>query len=485
MAGQSLIARINQTFRMTMIMLVLPVVLSLLALMVYTVRYNEFFTRMERVAVLKPRVGTEIPEQVWSVVAGRASFDGCGVERSIDEVYGSLAMLMEGSTQEGRTMLTVTSRTMDTMNSYVQRIQENLYTRAPVAESELILDEIRDVAALAESMLGDYITVEINDLSNGNRVMAGLVMLVALLEMLFLTVTLALANRNTRRLARDIRAPIARLEHFARLLAEGNLQARVPATAVAELQSLTDSVNIMANRLESLIEQSRLEQENLKKAELSTLQAQINPHFLYNTLDAIIWVAEAGQSDSVIAITQSLSDFFRISLSSGADWIPLSQEIKHLSGYLAIQKIRYRDILNYDIDVPEELSDVFILKLLLQPLVENAIYHGIKYRRGGGTIHVKGRREGDMLHFSVSDTGRGMTAERLAEVRERMRSPTPTRSSDGSGFGLSNVDRRIRLYYGQEIGLEIQSSEEGTCVSFCVSARHMEETKANDEGIPG
>ena len=157
--------------------------------------------------------------------------------------------------------------------------------------------------------------------------------------------------------------------------------------------------------LESLIAQNRQEQENLRKSELRTLQAQINPHFLYNTLDAIVWQAEAGHSGEVIHITRALSDFFRISLSSGADWIPLAQELKHLSGYLSIQKARYRDILNYVIDVPADLGESYVLKLLLQPLVENAIYHGIKDRRGGGLITVTGREDGGFLCFCVQDTG--------------------------------------------------------------------------------
>ena len=166
-------------------------------------------------------------------------------------------------------------------------------------------------------------------------------------------------------------------------LAGGDLGVRAPDSQVEELRELTSSLNSMASRLQSLIDVNRREQENLKKAELRTLQAQIAPHFLYNTLDAIVWLAEAHRTDEVIHITRALSDFYRISLSQGKDWIPLSEEVKHLTGYLTIQKIRYRDILDYRIDIPESLYGEQILKLLLQPLVENAIYHGIKHRRGG------------------------------------------------------------------------------------------------------
>ena len=224
----------------------------------------------------------------------------------------------------------------------------------------------------------------------------------------------------------------------------------------------------MAGRLEELMKQSRREQENLKKSELRALQAQINPHFLYNTLDAIVWLAESGSTDEVVHITRALSDFFRISLSQGRDWIEVAEELKHLRGYLTIQKVRYRDILDYEIDVPEEAQEGLILKLLLQPLVENAIYHGIKFRRRGGKVRVVGRREGEQLHFAVIDNGPGMTEERLLEVISSL-----GEEDASAGYGLSNVDRRIRLYYGIKQGLRIHSDSEGTRVEFILPVRRQ------------
>ena len=209
------------------------------------------------------------------------------------------------------------------------------------------------------------------------------------------------------------------------------------------------------------------------------MQAQINPHFLYNTLDAIIWQAEAGHSDEVISLTRAMSDFFRISLSSGEDWIPVHQELKHLAGYLSIQQTRYRDILTSEIDVDESLYDAYVLKLLLQPLVENALYHGIKFKRGGGRIVVKGRKDGEYMVFSVSDTGKGMSPEHLEELVRCLRENKPMTGagqvSGSSGFGMGNVDQRIRLYYNQPRGLEIESGEGGTTVSLRVPIKRKEE----------
>ena len=216
------------------------------------------------------------------------------------------------------------------------------------------------------------------------------------------------------------------------------------------------------------IHELELQDELTARAELRALQAQINPHFLYNTLDAIVWLAESGSTDEVVHITRALSDFFRISLSQGRDWIEVAEELKHLRGYLTIQKVRYRDILDYEIDVPEEAQEGLILKLLLQPLVENAIYHGIKFRRRGGKVRVVGRREGEQLHFAVIDNGPGMTEERLLEVIDGL-----GEEDTSAGYGLSNVDRRIRLYYGIKQGLRIHSDSEGTRVEFTLPVRRQ------------
>ena len=434
---------------------------------------------MEEVAALKPVVSTDIPEMVWVPVSGRATFETCGGYEAIDGVNQALDAMTAKAGRGARLELTVARRTMETLAQYVRQIEENLQSNEPVVESERVLEEVRDVASLVDSMLEDYISAEISLSAQSNRRMTRVVLFSAALEALILLGALALSARMGRRMAGLIRSPIERLEHFAGMMAGGNLSARVPPSDLSELKNLTEGINVMADQLESLIAQNRQEQENLRKSELRTLQAQINPHFLYNTLDAIVWQAEAGHSSEVIHITRALSDFFRISLSSGADWIPLAQELKHLSGYLSIQKARYRDILNYVIDVPAALGESYVLKLLLQPLVENAIYHGIKDRRGGGLITVTGREDGGFLCFRVEDTGRGMTPDQLRDVRARMRGELPPAyapyANAGTGFGLNNVDRRIRLYYDQEEGLRIESGPEGTRVSFRVPRKTREE----------
>lgn len=251
-------------------------------------------------------------------------------------------------------------------------------------------------------------------------------------------------------------------------LAAGNLEARAAPPSVSELDTLTRSLNTMADQLDELIENRIADQRSLRKAEMRTLQAQITPHFIYNTLDTIVWLAQQKENQAVVDITMALTQFFRISLSGGSDYITVGQELSHVESYLKIQAVRYESIMQYRIDVEASLAPCPILKLLLQPLVENAIYHGIKKKRGRGLITVTGRRNPDQtMTFSVSDTGIGMPAERLAEVRAALTSD----AGPQAGFGLYNVNQRIRLYYNNS-GLDIQSAyRSGTTISFTIPCR--------------
>ncbi len=477
--GQSITGQVNMAFRTLTAILVLPAVISLALLLVNAAWYQSSMLRMEEVAALKPVVSTDIPEMVWVAVSGRATFENCGVYEAIGEVNRSLDAMTAKDGPGARLELTVARRTMETLTQYVRQIEENLKSNVPVVESERVLEEVRDVASLVDSMLEDYISAEISLSAQSNRRMTRVVILSAVLEVLILLGALLLSARMGRRVAGLIRSPIERLEHFAGMMAGGNLSARVPPTDLSELKHLTEGINVMADRLESLIAQNRQEQENLRKSELRTLQAQINPHFLYNTLDAIVWQAEAGHSGEVIHITRALSDFFRISLSSGADWIPLAQELKHLSGYLSIQKARYRDILNYVIDVPAEPGR----ELCAQAPAPAAggkrhlpRHQGQARRRPHHRDRARGRRLSVLLRAGHGPRHDPRPAARRARPHARRAPPAyAPYANAGTGFGLNNVDRRIRLYYDQEEGLSIESGPEGTRVSFRVPRKTREE----------
>ena len=484
----SIIGQLSRTTRSIAIVLLLPVLFSLTMMFLITMRYQSAMSRMETAAGLKPVVGTELPEQLFSVTAGRMQYEDSGVEDILQSVNRTLDRLLEDTSGAGFLELTVAWRTMDTLAGYVERVRLGMEQGMAISEVELIVDEVRDVGDLVTDMLDNFISAEIDGTVRTSANIRRVVWLTALSEALLLLLALIRAGSSSKRLTNLISRAIQQLEGNVHRLTGGDLKARVPDMDVEELRELAEQINVMANRLEDLIERSRREQENLAKSELRLLQAQINPHFLYNTLDTIIWQAESGQSEEVIHLTRSLSDFFRISLSSGADWITVERELRHLAGYLAIQKTRYRDILNYSIDIPQDMMEGYIVKLLLQPLVENALYHGIKSKRGGGFIRVSAVREGARVRFSVEDTGKGMTAAELARVVAAMRSDiapvASTVSPEGSSFGLRNVDLRIRLYYHQDEGLQIASDSGGTRVSFCVPLKSREEI-TNDEGISG
>ncbi len=481
---KSIIGRINDMSHRLVLLLVAPIILSLALMLIYAGQYSSAIMRMETIASLKTVVAEEIPETAWNIVSGRDTIRNSKIYESLRFVDETISEVTEQTGEENSLSLIVAGRTMQTYRKYVDQIRDNIADEVPVVENEAVLNEIRDVATLVDSMLNEYIAAEIASSGRMSISLRKAIIATAVLEILLVLAAVWLRNRSVKRTADFVRQPIENLEKGTELLAEGTLDARIIPTEVTELRNLTFQVNTMADRLENMMKKSLEDERNLRKAELRTLQAQINPHFLYNTLDAIVWKAEAGDKDEVIALTSALSDFFRISLSSGADWIPISQEKKHIEGYLKIQQTRYRDIMRYEIDMPDEIGQYYILKLLLQPLVENALYHGLKLKRGGGSIKVAARKQDDWLLFSVRDTGIGMTEEQIENLKERMKKGQLSVSEKAGGFGVVNVNLRIRLYYNQSEGLNIVSDKSGTEFSFRVPCRTKEGILEN-ESISG
>ena len=485
---KSILGAINDLSHRLVLMLVFPIIISLVLMLFYAWEYHSAIQRMGRITELKTVVADEIPEKAWNIVSGRETFPQSNIYKDIIEVNETIEEVTSQTKEENRLSLIVAGRTMETLENYVDKIRDNISDDVPVVENEAVLVEVRNVAALVDSMLNEYIALEITSTAKMSMTLRLIIIITAIVEILIVIIAIWVRNVSMKSTAAMVRKPIEKLEEVTAVLADGTLDARITDTEVTELRNLTMQVNTMADHLEAMMKKSEQDAKKLRKAELRTLQAQINPHFLYNTLDAIVWKAEAGDKDEVISLTSALSDFFRISLSSGADWITVERELRHLAGYLAIQKTRYRDILNYSIDIPQDMMEGYIVKLLLQPLVENALYHGIKSKRGGGFIRVSAVREGARVRFSVEDTGKGMTAAELARVVAAMRSDiapvASTVSPEGSSFGLRHVDLRIRLYYHQDEGLQIASDSGGTRVSFCVPLKSREEI-TNDEGISG
>ena len=389
----SISAEVRHSVSAIVILLALPVVIGLITMILYSARYESMIQRMNAAAELKPALETRIAEELFSVAAGRMSFDDSGVMTTMDRVNRTLDRLTEETGGNGHLQLTIARRTMDTLEQYAQQIRDGMEIRQPIDEIEKTVDEVRNVGRLVTDMLDAFITEEIANAAETNRRLHLWTWIAAGMETMLLMSALIFSKRKTSRLTESIHTSLSAMESTVRRIAQGRFGDRVQETKVDELQQLGDQINEMADQLERLIRETMEKTEHLSKAELRTLQAQINPHFLYNTLDTIVWQAESGKADEVVRLTSSLSDFFRISLSSGADWIPVPQELKHVSAYLTIQKTRYRDILDFDVDEGEALKEVYMPKLLLQPLVENALYHGIKNKRGGGKITVRVQKQ--------------------------------------------------------------------------------------------
>ena len=484
----SITSQVRRSVSSIAVLLAVPVLIGLTVMLIYSSRTQAMIRRMDAAAGMKPSLESTIPENLFSVAAGRISFAQSGVEEMIRETDETLDKLLGETQGSGQMQLTIARRTMDTLEQYACKVRDGMEAGTPISEIEGIVDEVRNVGRLVTDMLDAFTTEEISSATDATRRLRTIVTIAAGAEVFLLMIAFWRTRNETRRLTGSIQTAIYSLEETVRRIAEGQFGDRVRGMNVEELKDLGEQINQMADRLETLIEQVRQKQDNLSRAELRTLQAQINPHFLYNTLDTIVWQAESGKGDEVVRLTRSLSDFFRISLSSGADWIPVSQELKHVSAYLSIQQTRYRDILTYEVDTAENLENVYMLKLLLQPLVENALYHGIKEKRGGGKITVRLKVESSLMTFTVADTGRGITPERLAELQEMLAEETPavqTAPEPGySGFGLRNVDVRIRLYYGKKRGLSLRSGPEGTEVSFVIPIRTREDI-GHDESLSG
>jgi len=432
-----------------------PAVISISMMMAFSRQYHQVIARIGDVGALQPMVGETLLSETLEIVVGRSRFEDGSLFETLDEVDVRLGSLI-GLGAASRGDLEVARRVLGTLCRYVADLGAQMESGATVDDNFRVNAEIKNVAALFVEMLDAAIRAEITAATVTSNQTQSVVLTMFAVEVCMLVASLAFAAAAQRSLLHAIQAPLDRLEQFAGQIAKGELSGRAPDPDAAELRSLTQSLNTMAYQLERLIEQNKLEQENLMKSELRTLQAQITPHFLYNTLDAIVWLAESKNDEEVINVTRALSSFFRTSLAGGREWITIAEELEHLRGYLTIQKVRYRDILNYEINIGEDILHEQILKLLIQPLVENAIYHGIKNRRGGGVISIDLSRRDGRLFVTVSDTGAGMDEGKTRALNASLGQEAP--SGDTSGYGLFNVDRRIKLYYRQSEGVRIEST---------------------------
>jgi two-component system sensor histidine kinase YesM len=267
-------------------------------------------------------------------------------------------------------------------------------------------------------------------------------------------------------LALTLTRPVKRLEASMKLVEKGNFDVRAKIESTNEIGKLARTFNLMIAKIRELMDQIVYEQEKKRTSELKALQAQIHPHFLYNTLDSIIWMAEIGKVKEVVKMTSALSKLLRASISRGEELVPIASELEHVDSYLTIQQMRYKDKFTYEIDVDPDLQAYKILRVVLQPLVENAVYHGMKQLAEIGHIQITGKRYGDIIELKVIDNGVGMDQETVQSLLAGQTLP-----SSSNGMGVQNVHDRLQLYFGDAYGLTFASElEEGTTVTIRIPA---------------
>ena len=354
---------------------------------------------------------------------------------------------------------------LNNLDTYVDRIEQNIRVGNRYEDNmEIWENDVQIVTTLVRETIFQYIYYEIKGIQESHAEYQSFFVSMIEISVIAFVAVLLLIVFISHYIPLSISRPITELVEVTQQVSQGNLQVRSHVNTGVEAKQLSESLNTMIDKINALLEQVKKEQIRIRKAEFELLQAQINPHFLYNTLDTIIWLAESDEQKQVVHMVESLSDFFRTSLNQGKDIISIKEEIQHVRSYLEIQQMRYQDILEYEIDVPEEFYQNTIPKITVQPLVENALYHGIKNKRGKGKITVRGYREDSFFILEVQDNGIGMQPERLEQVRNAL---VHKQFVESKVYGLYNVNERIRLNCGEEYGLRISSTyQEGTTVKI-------------------
>ncbi len=385
-----------------------------------------------------------------------------------------LARNLLSTTTQKDSLLAITS-VLDLCVNLEQKMHQIEATEA-YDERELQLENnIYILTTLIQEYMYNYLyyeAVQLNALQTmvSRRIITEVVGIAALLVIVLLMMT-----RYISKLSLSITSPIIDLCQRMENISAGDLGDWEPVESQErEISILSDGMEQMVKRLHVQIQENTRKQDVLRRTELALLQAQINPHFLYNTLDTIIWLIEASKTGDAVEMVSNLSSYFRHSLSKGEDVITLEEEERHVRSYLQIQEVRYHDIMHYTINLDPSLGCAAIPKLTLQPLVENALYHGIKRKRGLGHIYVVGRMEDGKINLQVTDDGAGMSEERQQELREAMKSDSRI------GFGLATVHERIRLLFGEDYGLTFSSRPGiGTTVTVSIPYRTKEKAEAS------
>lgn len=437
-----------------MILLVsLPLMIVIIMLasvgIVYAFRYNAILNNVTMASDFNQNFKDDVDLKMYYYVIDSQYSVGL----PLDEVQSAkeIAQKLNDTTTKKESI-----RAISSVLSLCNNLEEKMQLIAETKEYDSRVDQLeKNIYILTDLIQRFMYTYLYYEAAHLNSLQSDMVinMIVLMVIVVFLSlVLLYFLLISSKRLSRKIVDPIDMICERLEAIGKGNLLVREPIQAdVEEVQILSDGIENMVGRLIWQIEKNTEQEKQRRQAELALLQSQINPHFLYNTLDTLVWLIESGEISEAIKMIASLSNYFRSSLSRGKNVITIEEEEQHIRSYLEIQQMRYSDLMDYNIDIPEHLKQYILPKLTLQPLVENALYHGIKNRRRKGIIRLTGREENGRIILEVMDDGRGMSKERLEEVRASL--------ADGrnEGFGLRTVHQRIQILFGGEYGLSLES----------------------------
>lgn len=452
--------RMRKVLFSTMIPMACLMIILLFIFWQYTGQYNKLSENLAVSSEFNLRFKDDLDLEMYYIAIG--SKESSNLEDVLEQVEDAQEIMQK---LRRNTYNNNGVKSLNSLDSYLENLRQRMLQLVEIKEydkrMEFMDSNIRIITGLIMQEMQNYIYNESMYLVQVEKSLTHRVKLLISGMAVLLIATLGILMRRSFRLTDGIIQPVNIMLDKVKKVGRGKFDMIPIEAEIEEIEELDEGINKMARKISALLENVRQEKEMQHLTELQLIQAQVNPHFLYNTLDTIVWLIEGGMTDDAVEMISGLSIFFRTSLSKGNDIIPLSEEERHTLSYLEIQQYRYRDILEFEINIPKELSGIPVPKLSIQPLAENALYHGIKNRRGKGKILIEGREEEDALVLTVSDNGQGMTPERLHEVQEAIR------TGERAGFGLAAVAERIALYYGPGYGMKIFSEEgKGTTVEI-------------------
>ena len=420
----------------------------------------------------------EVDMDIYYVTIGRKGKDGLPTEQ-VDKAISTVESLKKTTSKKE------SLRSLKYLTNYLENLKKRMNQLLEIKNyqerQEFVANNTEILTTLFEKEMQNYIYQEATELVQIESQLAGNVRLTIITMCAAILVATAILLRRSFRLTYSITKPISEILHNIKKVGKGEYKTiNVVSADSVEIQELDAGTRKMAGRIEGLLENVRKEQEVQHMTELQLIQAQVNPHFLYNTLESITWMVEAQKNEEAVIMISELAKLLRVSLSRGKTIIPVKDELQHSRSYMNIQLMRYKERFQMEFQTDKEIEDYCIVKLVIQPILENAIYYGVGNmdEDDEGKITVRGEKKEDDIYITIEDNGMGMRKEVLENIlKDNNKVP-----KHGSDVGVINVHSRIQLMFGEQYGLEIYSEpDEGTRVVIHIPA--IPYTKENAEQL--